>query len=555
MTNRLTLFFLSAATLLLVVSCKRGGKSGLLVPKDAGIVFHINGASLSSKLSWAEISQTKWFEDALKEKDANPIALSVLKNPESSGVDIKGDIVLFMKKQGRGGLIVVEGGIKDASAFETFVKQVNKDGAVVKDGDYSHMEVKNEGLVTWNKNMFVIQNNAPMPDMSQAFNRTSSYDSYKFPLDSLKVFAKNALNLKSDDNLDTDSRFASLLKDNGDMHIWVNSGAMYGNTFGGIMSMMRISALIEGNISAAALNFDDGKISVKGKQYYGDEMAKLVSKYQPKSVSADVYNRIPSQNIVGVMGYNYPPEGLKEFLKVIGVDGVVNGYLGKAGYSIDEFVKANKGDMVVAFYDFDIKTEERTIDIPGQEPIKHSSSKPDFKLLFATSVNDKAAFDKLVTVAAEQLKGDLGKLPEISYKLDNNWFVASNSAEGVDQFLAGKSGKNPVADKIGGYPCGFYLDLQKILRTAEKAVTDSSGKQGISTSYNMWQDVIATGGEYKDKGSTFNFEINLVDKKTNSLKQLNSYFDALYKIDKARRDKWNMDDEVRVDTVAPAPVR
>ncbi len=51
----------------LFASCKSGGDSGLLVPKDAAIVFHINNASLSSKLSWDEIKQTNWFNELSKQ--------------------------------------------------------------------------------------------------------------------------------------------------------------------------------------------------------------------------------------------------------------------------------------------------------------------------------------------------------------------------------------------------------------------------------------------------------------------------------------------------------
>ena len=45
------LLTLSSSVLLLAVSCKKGDKTGLLVPEDAGVVVHINSASLSSKLS------------------------------------------------------------------------------------------------------------------------------------------------------------------------------------------------------------------------------------------------------------------------------------------------------------------------------------------------------------------------------------------------------------------------------------------------------------------------------------------------------------------------
>lgn len=547
------ILFFSAVILLFAVSCKNGGKSGLLVPKDATIVIHVNSSSLTSKLSWTEISQTGWFQDAAKDV-TDTLALRMLKDPAASGVDTKADLVFYLKKQGRGGYMVFEGSIKDAAAFESFNKQLNKGVAAVKDGDYNHMEMEKEGLLTWNKSSFAYLANAPMPDMSQAFTRSSSYEPYNFPADSLIQFGKNALSLKSGDNLDNDSRFASLIKDGSDVHLWMNAGSVYGNTMGGALSMMKFNTLLEDNLTAASLNFDDGKMSVNATQYFGKEMSKLLSDYPAKSISADVINRLPSQNVVGLLAYNYPPEGLKEFLKMIGVDGLANGFLGRVGYSIDEFVKANKGDMLLAVYDFQMGPKSKQVTDADGNTTTQTDYGPDMKVLFATSINDKPAFDKLVTIAGEQLKGaPAGKIPEISYKLDNNWFAASNSAEGVDKFLAGSNPKNPMADKLSGHPFGFYIDLQKIISSSQSAVTDSFGKAGLTASANMWENIISTGGDYKNKGLSYKLEVNLVDKKTNSLKQLNQYFDTLYKIDQEKKKQWSSMPPAVVDSVVVAP--
>ena len=98
----------------------------------------------------------------------------------------------------------------------------------------------------------------------------------------------------------------------------------------------------------------------------------------------------------------------------------------------------------------------------GQEPYKYSTTEPDMKVLFAASVNDKPAFDKLIGIALAETKGmTSANTPEIHYKLDNNWFAASNSQEHVDKFLAGGSTKNAVADKISGHPFGFLYRYSK----------------------------------------------------------------------------------------------
>jgi hypothetical protein len=49
----------------------------------------------------------------------------------------------------------------------------------------------------------------------------------------------------------------------------------------------------------------------------------------------------------------------------------------------------------------------------------------------------------------------------------------------------------------------------------------------MQASAQMWQDIVMTGGEFKDNAIVQNVEVNLVDQNTNSLKQLNTYFDKL----------------------------
>ncbi len=301
---------------------------------------------------------------------------------------------------------------------------------------------------------------------------------------------------------------------------------------GGMLSTMKISDITKGNITAMTLSFDNGKILVKAKSYYNDEVAKLMKKYKMKNLDADALARIPSDNVTGVFAWNYPPEGLKEFLKLGGLDGMANGFLGEVGYSIDEFVKANKGDMLVAVTDFTMKSEQVTV--PSYEedsqPYTYNKTTPDVKVLFAVSINDKPAFDKMVGIVKAKMgnMSEGGAMPKISYSLNDKWFAAGNAEDQVNKFLAGgANNKQPFISKISGHPFGMYVDLQKILKTSEAASTDSTTKLVLGESVKMWEDILATGGDLSDGAMTSQFEINLVDKNTNSLKQLNQYADKL----------------------------
>ena len=569
MKNSSLLLLIITASTFMMISCKEADKVGLLVPADAGIVVHVNTNSLSKKLSWEEIRNTDWFRN-INNDAQDSIAVKLLNEPESSGINIKSDLVFFLKKQGKGGYFAFTGFLKDAKAFESFNQNINKGAPAVKDGEYRTANVNNDGILTWNDKRFIYLVNAPMGNMTgmpvkyQQDDQDDQDEKYNpqqntanLSPDSLRYFAKQLFTLDGDNSLGKDDKFRDLIKEDGDTHVWVNTGKLYSDMGSGMLSMMKLNVLFDGNISASTLKFDDGKITMKSKQYYGKEMSGFLDKYSSKKIDKALLNRIPSQNIVAVFFMNYPPEGLKEFMRLIGVDGMVNGYLGKLNYSMDEFVKANKGDLLIAITDLTMKTDSMKVpDLQNENggTMQHKRTTPDMKVLFASSINDRPAFDKLVNTLKNQM-GQVppGAMPEITYKQSNDWFVASNASDYVDKFLAGNKTDHAFADKISGYPYGAYIDIQQIMKSFSTANSDTSGRALMETSLKMWQDIVVTGNAYDDGKIMFEGTVNLVDKKTNSLKQLNQYLNQVYSSFKKRKMP-HMDD-MPADSSIPAPRR
>jgi len=535
---------LAGATLLLA-SCKSANKSGLAIPKDAAVVFHINSASLSSKLSWDDIKKTEWFKDAYNEsKDS--LAKKIMDDPKASGIDASSDFAFFIKKRGRGGYSVFEGSVKDAAAFEALAKKISHQDKTEKDGDWNTLASDDNTVVTWNNSKFAVINDVPLGDMNPMGGGMNEVT--RFKADSLKVFVKQVMS-NSDASLFDDDRFASIMKETGDMHVWVNSGVLYSD-MAGMLSMMKFGSLLEDNVAAGTVNFEDGKIAAKLKQFYGKEMQKAMDKWKFKNVDASVLDRIPSDNVIGVMAMNTDPQGLKEFLKTIGVDGMANMFLSKANTSLDEVLSATKGQFVMALSDLQMKdTTVHFQTASGDQSF--TSSKPDMSFLFATNVNQKASFEKLMNIVKPQV-------PEgsFAYQLNNDWFVAGNKAAAVNGFLSGNTTKHAFTDKISGHPFGFYLDVQRLLKTDFKG--GAMAKSMLAESAAMWQDVVMVADEYKDGVATSEITINMVDGKTNSLKQLNQYAEKMHAAYKANKvamenDMQNMSVDSTTTTTAPPP--
>jgi Domain of unknown function (DUF4836) len=543
---KLRLLLILSASVLLFASCgNKGGSSGLMIPKDAALVVHINSPSLSSKLSWDEIKQSNWFTTMQKgRKTSDTLVNELLANPGSSGINLNADMIFYIKKHGRGSYMIFAGALTDAAAFEKLCKDMHKQAEIKKDGDFSYISSADKGSVVWNTSHFAYAANAPVPGMNRAVEKGETFQMpNQITSDSLRILGVEALTLKASDNLDSDERFTSLIKDSSDVHIWMNIGKYFPGGTSEMMPAIKTDFLLEDNISATSINFDNGKITAKSKQYYNEKMRKLFADYKAEPVSAAVINRIPSSNVAGVLAFNYPPAGLKALLKMVGVDALADMFLAQAGFSIDEFVKANKGEILLSISDPAAKQKQDT----GK-----SKSSFDMNVLFATSVNDKPSFEKMITLAWDFSKkfreGGLPKdMPEISYKLENNWFAASNSADFRDKFLAGGDSKLPFANKISGHPFALYIDLQKLTGMHPAfGNADTSSKTGAANTLNIWEDMIATGGDYKDKATHFDFEINFIDKNTNSLKQINQYFDKMHAMKKERIGDIR---EIRIDEI------
>ena len=402
MKLKLTPIVLVAALLVILSSCSN--KADVPVPVDAAFVLHIDGKSLNEKLSWDEIKQNAWFKKVYDEA-ANDDALvrKILDNPDNSGIDTKSDAYFFMRMRSRGAYVSFVCNIKDEKAFNEMVAKAMGGVKVKKEGGLSII-ASDEAVVAWDKKRLVAIGDAPDAYQGGGFDMRGG-GGRSFDTDSLVFFAKEVHTLKSKQSLGSNSKFSSLVKEKGDAHIWMNGGTMYGGSLPAMLALTKVSLLFEGNISAATVNFENGKITFNGKSYFNKEMEALYKKYSPKNVDPAVYKKIPG-DVAAVMAMNYSPEAIKEFISLLGVDGLVNMFLGKENFSIDDFIKANKGEAFFAVSDFKVVTKENTVEGTNY---KYPSEQPEAKILFGAAIGDRASFDKLSNLIASKIKEEGGE--------------------------------------------------------------------------------------------------------------------------------------------------
>ncbi len=342
------------------------------------------------------------------------------------------------------------------------------------------------------------------------------------------------------------------MKESGDLHVWMNQE--YFTPTGTMpIPVPGFEKMLKGNVTAMTLNFENGSIALKSKQYYNEEMTKLMAKMPNKAVSADVLNRIPMENALGVMATNFDPATMREFLKTMGVDGVANSYLGRAGLTLDDVVTATNGQFVIAMSDFQVKRQEPVMGPDGM-PVNYGGSKPEMKMLFATNVNNQASFEKLFNLAKPTIDEASTEMP-MTYNTQGGWFALSNNAEATQKFLAGGKNNAVFASKIAGHPFGMYLDLQKMIQAGSTMNPFMMG-QDMEPMSKIWKDVIITGGDFKDGVATMDMVVNLTDNSVNSLKLIYQSGVKAAEASKKRAEAYkNMpppQDDVKVTDAVPA---
>lgn len=525
-----------------MASCsKKTNTQGRYVPKDAAFVVHLNGESLNAKLPWEEVKTNNAFKMAYNDSSVDAIAKAAMENPENTGVDIKTDMVFYVVKDSAGGYAGFQGKVKDAAKFKSYYTTALKN-ATASEKDGVQFLTSGRVSISWDKDKFIMVSDIPeMNQLKEMENRNIWDSTYTPPVvtstRNTMAAAAALYTLQESSSLAKEERFSKMVNDKADIHFWMNAESFYKDMPAvAAMAMINMSKLYEDSRLAASANFENGQIKIDMKSYGGKEITEIYKKYSGSSVSADMAERLPAKDVAVFLAMNFKPEGIKEFIKLTGMEGLVNMGTAFLGFNMDDFIKANKGDILLSVYDFAVD----------------SFGRPNPKVLFSSSIGDKASFDKLIAAGEKMGKGD-ADAAKISYKKNDKYFVIGNDQAANEQFINGKGGNKPAFwDKIKDGPIAGYVNLQVLMNAFKtEANKDSMAIETLAVSQKFWNDIVLSGGEFKDGGIVQHVEINLVDKTANSLKQLNKYVDELAIIQKKHKESRKYQD-VEVD-IAPVP--
>ena len=521
----------AAAIIFTIASCSKTNKQGRYVPQEAAVVLHIDGKTMSEKLPWDEVKKNPAFE-MIKADSSIPLFIQkAFDNPDNAGIDVNNDIIIFLTKDERGAYFCVQGHIKDAEKFKLFNIDVTKNGFETKKGDVTYITAQ-PVVAGFNKNMFAYVVDAPYTLTGD--DKYSRRNKPRLSRD-LPGTCENVFNLSAGKSMGENEKFTELVKQN-DVHVWLNmeqilkaNSAMEDIPFGDI------SKLYEGNIATVAVNFENGKVSLKTKNYYSKEITSLYKKYTTDNFDEAMVKNIPAKNVAAFMAMNIKPAAVQEMMKLANMESMVNIAMLFMGFSLDDLSSALKGDFMVAIGDFKVKTDTvKNYFEPGKFEVRNKVE-PD--MLLAASVKDKDALHKL-NKGFDKLKkrsgfSDIDDTNESAFTAQNDsYFAFSTSQQMADDYIKGGNGSFDFLTKLKDNPLGAYANLQEIIKAAQLDIPadDTAWQKTATVALKYFKDVYMWGGKYDGGGFVTNIEINMNDNSSNSLKQINIIAAEIIKI-------------------------
>ena len=529
-------------SMLLMVSCKKKNEAGKFIPGNAAAVAVFDGVSLTKKLSWEEIKQGEMFKQAYLDSSLSQMAKSVMDNPENTGLDVKNNITVFVVKDSSGGYGAVTGIIKDAAKFKNYLTAIVKDGVTSTSGKIQFI-TKDDYTLSWNEDRFYMVSeikgldNNPMPGgMDFPTDSIREMDSVIIPVKStmnLTAIAEKLYQIEAKNSLTENEKFGEVMSKEGDIKFWINVEALQSNSMGmAAMAMLNVGKLTKDSYYTGVANFEDGKVVMDIMSYSGKELSALWKKHEGDDMDTKIIAQSPIKDPAILISMNYQPKGLKALLELTGLEGFANLGATKFGFTVDDFINGQNGKMLIVIGDV----------------TKDSSGKMEPKGFFTVGIKDKVAFAKIIAAA----KKEAGMVPagKAEYAVNDNNFAIGTPGIAT-AYLNGKSNNNyTFLDRIKGGPVGGFINIDYLLNN-----TRSSSNPTAMDSLNvaMWDNMVFNGGKFVDGGITQHLELNMKDKKTNALKQLNTYINKMAAEEKKRKELMEKEGP-KMDEVVAAPV-
>lgn len=541
---RLCLLLLIAVALM--TSCKKAvPKQTKFIPKNAVFVATINTKSLQKKLMQNQAA----IENIIKNISGSDTTVSKGKQEfedlKSAGIDLDENFYVAVVNKGGGmttgkGAIVtsVIGSLKDADKLQAYIKKKEPDAEVRKEKSYSYTTVNGDNIVAWTDDVVITMsyqksfsgNDMEYDSATGSFNLRNPGNA----INEMKAEIESDFNLKEDESVAAIPEFRDLMQEKPDASIWINSSASIEDL---PLPLPKLKELFSNSFTAAKVNFEDGEITFDSKSYYSKELKDILKKYSGPTADLGLIENYPSDNINGFGVFAFNPQIINELVKYLEVGGMVDGYLTRmmgSNYTLQDLLKAIKGDFAVVVSDFATKTASDTM---GVRP----NAIPNLKMIVNIPVGDKVQMNRLMDKLVEMqmlVKTNnqymlAPNMQRIGYQLtvdDKNVFIASD--ENLLNLYKAKSKKaNLNKDVMNDFKSKSgvaYINIESILNGMNSSVNEQA-RNVLPKAKETFKDMEMYAENFNGKYVEGHGELRFKNEKENSLTSLLGFIETASK--------------------------
>jgi hypothetical protein len=538
MTSILRFSLLLIVPIAMFTSCKRSApKQTRHIPKNASFVASINTKEIKNKLVKSQATIENLFKSMAGDTSLNK-GKKEWEEFQESGIDLDENFFISVVQKGGGmtngkGTMVTTGigGLKDAGKLEAYIKKKQPEAEIRKEKDYSYASLEgNNSMVAWANDLVIIMSHTRSSANQMEYDSTTGEFNFKQPANTAaddKAEMAAYFNLKEDQSVASIPEFRDLMKDNADGSFWINSAASVEDM---PIPLPKVKDLLQNNFSAATLNFEDGKIVVDSKSYSSPALQDLFKKYPGPATDLSLIERYPSNNVNGFMSLAFNPEIINGIVNFLELRAMADNYIKQAfggTYSLDDIVKAIKGDIAVVVSDFSMPSADSTRAVTP-------FTMPAMKMVMNIPVGDAShmnkLMDKLVEMQLMVKNGNTYVATEAlsrtsNYRLvadDKNVLMASDD-ETLNKYKAAASKATLPGDVMGdfkGKAGAFYVNIESILNGIPVQSQDQEMNKVMPMAKSTFKDMRASVDKFEGKYTEGHFELRFKNEKENSLVSL-----------------------------------
>ncbi len=560
--------------LFLFVSCKNVPDHARYIPKTAVSVVGINTGAMGKKMAWESItgSDKSGNIDSFLQRNGTKLKAEDLRK---SGIDMSSTLYLFFASSmpnptnpyasNTEAFAILP--LKDAGEWEAFLPKAFPQMKTLTAEGGKAAQLTNDYIAFWTPKVVFMRNTIrgaggykTLPDSTEEWQQGAP--DVAATLATLTALPK----LTKEESILTDKRFTKLEEGGHDVTAWLNYERMLNGMSSGItgMSAMLGGQLYKNTALAAGLDFKDGKAEADMLYYTSEALRDASRKMASATVSKEMIQRLPKENMDGFMGLGLSIDALKMTFEKAGMLGLFNMALSAQGLTIDDVAEAFTGDIVGSVNNF------QTVELTPADPRYHPYSKSDVAMDYVVALKldkpEKVAKlmklmlgKQLLTQIAPNVYAAIGSTGDNGVLvMDKTYAVGAKTAAIAQAYLAGgatKELKPNAKEAMEKGMIAFFVDFQQIMKGISPAlVTQERDRQMMTETQKTFSHLTMSGGEFSGDYFTYKIALAMMNSKESSLMQLLQYASRMQQIEKTYPYQYDATTEPNpaMDTTVPA---